>query len=338
MIEQTTKPHAKRATMKRFTAGLLMPFGALAITAILLLGAGSVAAAAPPPETSYTLGTLPLLDAIAVNSTDVFAQGVTNCTQIYAVNTSGAMSVYASIPLGANVTCDEGALALVPAVPPCPCECSGAPVAPETLYDIVGGYLYAITNGGATVTLVHHFYVNPTVKENLGLTYDQVGLFQHDLIVTTSEGGKVWTYNTTTGNVSLVTQLYTYIGGPVIAPLTFGKFAGDIIIADKRLGEVVAVNPWGSVLNITNWSKPNAVTFPPGPTASGFGPNHLVLFVANYTSGGIEGFPASDMTNFTGQGFLAGGLNQGIASFTAKGVNTPFELQTQKLSFITSFA
>jgi hypothetical protein len=329
-------PNPKRS--RGLLVGLLSPLGAIAVIALMVFSIGAASAAAPPAEVSYTLGTVPLLDAIAVNSTDVFAQGVTNCSTIYAISTTGTMSVYATIPLPANVTCDEGALALVPAVPPCPCQCNGTVVGPETLYDIVGGYLYAITNGGANVTLAQHFYVNPTLKENLGLTYDQIGLFQHDLIVSTSEGGKVWTYNTTTGATSLLVQLHTYIGGPVIAPLTFGRYGGDMIIAEKRMGEVVAVNPWGNVANISNWSKPNAVTFPPGPSATGFGANHLVLFVANYTSGAVEGFPASDMTNFTGQGFLAAGLNQGVASFTAGGTNTLFAWQTQKLSFITSFA
>jgi hypothetical protein len=328
------------------------------------------------------LATIPLIDAIAANDTVVYAQGVQNCSEIYAITPSGSVSVYATLPLGANVTCDEGALSLVPVynttcqngwgwggwgapalaggegnwghgggngsgnTSGCtPCQ-SQVTLVSENLYDIVAGYLFEITNNGSTVTLVHHFYVSKLASENLGLTYDQVGMFSHDLIVTSSAGGDVWTFNTTTSAVTLVTKLGTYIGGPAVAPNGFGTYGGDVLVAEKRMGEVVAVTPSGNVSDVANWSKANAVAIIPsgsgwggcggGSNGCSFGGQHDVIFVANYSSGALEAFPASDFQHVQGDGIVAGGLNEGIGTFTPSGTTSLFAGQTQKLSYITS--
>jgi hypothetical protein len=356
--------------MNGIAARWIAPLGAVALVAILLLGAGAAGACTPPPTSpvNYTLATIPLIDAIAANSTEVFAQGVTNCSQIWGVTASGNVSVYATLPV-ANSACDEGALALTPLPVNCTenqstggwgqswggnwgkggngngCRpCGGQSTSTQDiLYDVVAGELFEITNGGANVTQVAKFYVSHNTSENLGLAYDQVGLFDHDLIITSSAGGKVWLYNITTANTSLLTQLFTYIGGPAVAPLNFGTYGGDVLIAEKRMGEVVAVTPSGSVSNVSNWSKSNAVAFPPasgwggcGSSTCSFGSHQEVLFVANYTSGALEAFPSSDLRNFGGDGFVAGGLNQGIAAFNSAGSTTLFASQTQKISDIAS--
>jgi len=186
-------------------------------------------------------------------------------------------------------------------------------------------------------------------SENMGLAWDQVGQFGHDLIVTSSSGGNVWLVNDT-GNVTLLVQLHTYIGGPAVAPMYFGPFGGDIIIAEKTLGEIVAVSPSGNVTNVAAWSKANAVTFPfsghgqwgwgfgsgCGNNGCSFGNNHDVMFVANYSSGAVEAFPASDLYGFWGEGFVAGGLNQGIGAFAPNGSTSYFATQTERLSDIAS--
>ena len=357
----------------------LAPVGTVAVLAILLVGTGAAAACSTPPGSpSYTvLATIPLVDAIAANSSDVFVQGVTNCSDIWAIVPNGTISLYATVPVS-NSACDEGALVLAPnstytgtgisngtggGHPGVIVQdgaisdwgrghCHGQPTN-TTLFDVVEGRLFAITDSGTNVTEIAKFPISPKPSENLGLAYDQVGAFGHDLIVTSSAGGNVWLVNAT-GNVTLLVQLHTYIGGPDVAPMSFGPFGGDVIIAEKRMGEVVAVTPSAVVTNVANWSKANAVTFPNAGGGHGhgggwgwgygggcsyacsFGSNHDVMFVANYTSGGVEAFPASDLVGYHGEGFVAGGLNQGIAAFAPNGTTTLFASQTQKLSDIAS--
>ncbi len=375
------------------SARVAVPLGVIGVVALLILstGAASATTASPPAETHSTLATLPEIDAIAANSTNVFYQGVQNCSQIWTVNAWGTVSLYATVPV--NSTCDEGSLALAP-VTSCPSSSwsdaaivaagvetdiadwshgghgSGCkPCHQQTgyaLYDIVDGLLFEITNGGANITLVDSFPSSNSPALNWGLTYDQVGDFNHSLIVTSSAHGDVWLVNST-GAVMLLTQLGVYAAGPAVAPAAFGTYAGSVLIAEKGPGRVVAVNSTGAATVVTNWTKADAVAFADASYASygsrsgsgyggkggggGCGSGYSggctfskaqdVFFVANYSSGALEAFPASDFANFTNQGFVAGGLNHGIASFESNGTTTLFQSQTQRLSdiaFITCFA
>ena len=95
---------------------LATPLTAIAVIAVLLFGTGAAAACHSPPPTNppYTvLTTIPLIDAIAANTTMVFAQGVTNCSQIWGITPSDNVSLYATVPVQ-NSACDEGALVLAP--------------------------------------------------------------------------------------------------------------------------------------------------------------------------------------------------------------------------------
>jgi hypothetical protein len=387
-------PH-RASTARRLNAlgfRFYAPLGAFAVLVLLVVGAtGAGATPTALDPTHNDLATIPLVATVAANSTTVFAQGVTNCSDIYAINAWGNVTLFATLP---NVTgpCSEGALALAPITT---CTSSWQPGAwqsagtanwgnrgggsgcggchhsttEDALYDVLNGVLYEITQGGSNVTVLATFPVHPAVSLNMGLAWDQVGDFGHQFVVTSSAGGKVWLYNSTSGNVTLIDYLHTYIGGPAFAPTWFGSYGGDLVIAEKKLGEIIAVTPSNSISNLTNWSKPNAVTFPSTPGGYGhgwgggggwgggwgnggggcggggggcsFGPDHDVLFLTNYSSGAVEGFPASDLANFTGQGFIAGGLNQGVASFNTTGVTTLFASQTQRLSdiaFISCFS
>lgn len=369
---------AGKSWVRRNGRHFWMPIGALVTLVFLLSGTGAAAAWSTPPAGSppYTvLDTIPLVDAIAANSSMVFAQGVANCSDIWGIAPNGTVSLYATVPIP-NTACDEGALALAPNTtytghgssgggpPPAPTSADQAlgewrggchhHCAPSntTLFDVVAGNLFAITDDGATVTQVASFPISDKTSENMGLAWDQVGLFNHTLIVTSSSGGDVWLVNST-GTVTLLVKLHTYIGGPAVAPLSFGPFGGDIVIAEKSRGEIVAVSPSGSVTFVANWSKANAVTFPfgsehghpswgewgsEGGCAPGctFGTGHDVLFVANYSSGAVEAFPASDLRGYGGDGFVAGGQNQGIGAFAANGTTRYFATETQRLSDISS--
>jgi len=372
-----------------------VPVGSVAVVAVLLFGAGAASACSQPPSPSppYTvLDTIPLVDAIAANSTMVFAQGESHCSLIWGITPSDHVFLYAKVPVK-NVNCSEGSLVLAPnttytgsstsgsgpGLQGSPfqqgqpvgewthhkCRCSGTSTN-TTLFDVVAGHLFAITDQGKTVSYVANFSVPSSDRLNMGLAYDQVGEFNHSLVVTSSAGGKVWLVNST-GGVTLLAALHTYIGGPAVAPPSFGKFGGDIILAEKWLGSIVAISPSGTVSYVGNWSKANAVTFPSSYGAGhqhhhhgggwqytdgaaewghghqggcgsvcSFGPQHFVLFVANYTSGAVEAFPAKDLRGFGGEGFVAGGMNQGIGAFSAYNTTSYFATQTERLSDIAS--
>jgi hypothetical protein len=389
MGEPATGERSRRVQMKRFGVRVIAPLGALAIVGLLLVGAGAASACVTPPgQQPTTLLTVPTLSAIAANSSYVFAQGVTNCSQIWSVNAWGTTSVYATVPV---TKCSEGGLAIAPYTNctnsnswnyagstagggvtnwgggggggshGCHSRCHQQSFVGSALFDVISGTLYEITDGGSNVTVLATFPV-PTDKGslNMGITYDQVGGFEHQLIVTSSSDGQLWLVNETSGNVTLLVTLGTYIGGPSVAPNGFGPYAGDVLVAEKKLNSVVAVAPNGTITKVTTWKKANAVALPTsfcgqnqwqsnwgqggggcgggcgwGSQSCSFGSDHDVLFVANYTSGALEAFSSKAVQNLSGQAFVAGGDNTGIASFNSTGLTTLFASQTQKISYIT---
>ena len=362
---------------------LIVPLGAIAVVAVLLLSAGSSAGAGGTasglqsawhsgggsPPTYNVLDTIPRADTVVANTTDVFAQGAINCSNIWAIAPSGTVSLYATVPVNDNA-CHEGALALAPYEIPGTCfSCNvttGPKEAPtaghgglgtgggqsgchrqtvsQTLYDVVNGNLYEIQDNGATVLLVTTFNV-PTVSwESMGMTYDQVGSFDHDLVITSASHGMVWTVNQT-GVVTQVAELNTYIAGPAVASGNFGAFGGDIMVAEKTNGIVESISTSGATAPVTNWSKAVGVAFQSnsggcGSSSCTFGPDHDIFFLANYSSGAIEGFPAADFRGISGLGIVAGGQDRGIAAFRPDGVTTLFDANTARIgniAFISCF-
>jgi hypothetical protein len=386
MNSRSARERTITASRNLTTLRLLLPLGALTVVAVLLLSAGSSAGAAGPASgvqaswgggggttPSYNvLDTIPLADTVVANTTDVFAQGAVNCSNIWAITTSGNVSLYSTVPVN-DSACHEGALTLAPyeipgacltcntsyapkEVPvgghlgggigglPDPKACGQQPKVNQTLYDVVNGNLYEIQDNGAVVLFVTSFTV-PTVSwESMGMTYDQVGTFNHDLVITSASKGMVWTVNQT-GVVTQIAELNTYIAGPAVASWSFGAYGGDVMVAEKTLGRVESISPSGVTAPVANWSKAVGVAFQwngggCGRGGCSFGQNHDIFFVANYSSGAIEGFPASDFRGISNLGIVAGGQDRGFAAFRPNGVTSLWDSNTARIgniNFISCF-
>ena len=81
-----------------------------------------------------------------------------------------------------------------------------------------------------------------------GIAFDDVGRFGHRLLVTASSpGGITVDAIDCAGRVATITaHAPSMEGGIVVAPATFGEFAGDLIGADEHSGRLVAVAPDGT--------------------------------------------------------------------------------------------
>jgi hypothetical protein len=312
----------------------------------------------------YTLASVPGIQSIAVSPTEMFATTTLNCTQVLSVSPSGTVSLYAVLPIPV-AACGEGAIALAPPnwgpssggggtlvsasgpssgagnypgnpgnwgsgpQPKGDCGCNNQQSAPDTLWDAQEGKLFEISNGGATVTLFASFDPPAAI---LGLTYDAVGSFGHDLIVIAG-AGDVWTVNQT-GVVTLVANLDLFIEGPAVAPWSFGAYGGDLLVAHQGGNTVYAVSPTGTVTPAVTWPLAESVAFP-SDCDCGFGATPAVFFVANVTAGTIEAFPASFFTTLQGVGFVSGGADTGFASFNPAGTTTTLATHTNHLEQIT---
>jgi hypothetical protein len=80
-----------------------------------------------------------------------------------------------------------------------------------------------------------------------GIAFDSTGRFGHRLLVTATTGSKTTVYAVDCrGSVSTVTSGAPKIeGGVVVAPATFGRFAGDLIAPDESSGRVYAISASG---------------------------------------------------------------------------------------------
>jgi CBS domain-containing protein len=80
-----------------------------------------------------------------------------------------------------------------------------------------------------------------------GITFDAVGTFGHRVLVTArARRGTALFAIDCDGHVRVITNAGPRVeGGLVIAPLTFGRFAGDLIAPDELSGRIVAFDPAG---------------------------------------------------------------------------------------------
>jgi hypothetical protein len=92
------------------------------------------------------------------------------------------------------------------------------------------------------------FATVPGVKTLGGIAFDDVGRFGHRLLVTgTNTAGAVTVAAVDChGQAQVVTDTAPRLeGGIVVAPATFGSFAGALIAPDERSGHILAIEPGG---------------------------------------------------------------------------------------------
>ncbi len=114
--------------------------------------------------------------------------------------------------------------------------------------------VYALRlNHGPGVTVidargdVHRFVRLPSRGLENGIAVDAVGRFGHRLLVTSSAAGKTTVYAIDCrGHVAVLTRRAPRLeGGVIVAPATFGRFAGELIAPDELSGRLYAIGPDG---------------------------------------------------------------------------------------------
>jgi hypothetical protein len=115
-----------------------------------------------------------------------------------------------------------------------------------------------------------------------GIALDGTGRFGHRLLVTGTHDGNqttVFSVDCQGASTALTTSAPQVEGGIVVAPDTFGQFAGDLIAPDENTGQVWAIDPDGHVSLVAIPNLPtggdtgveSAGFVPPGLGAGSFG-------------------------------------------------------------------
>lgn len=163
-----------------------------------------------------------------------------------------------------------------------------------------------------------------------GITFDTVGTFDHQMIVTCADFGsgtstvyKVGPFASPTA--TLIATIDDAVEGPNVAPLSFGASGGCIFVASEGSGNIYAVCPGVSVFS--NWPGAEAVRFIPsrnGQPPCEFNPEGGAFFQADFSTGSILQWPAEDFAGLAGNALVPSETGAGHGVLTPSGSISPF--------------
>jgi len=233
--------------------------------------------------------------------------------QIDSISSTGVVTPFATVP-GNVGECKERYLAIAPAV---------GTWTPSEIYATDGAAVYKITPDGSSVTLFTT--VASCGNDHTGITFDHVGTFGFDMILTCLNG-EVWRVNPA-GTSTHVASVGTELEGPAVAPLSFGTYAGQILAANDDMGQVWAVKNDGTFTLAFSWAGAESVHVIPN-TLCNFGNSGGAFFSALQQANQVDKFPATDFLGFGGDILIVSEAGGGISKVHWNGssyVQTTFD-------------
>lgn len=165
----------------------------------------------------------------------------------------------------------------------------------------------------------------PPLGPDVHITFDRTGSFGYDMIV--AGGDQVWKINSN-GKSSQIAEIPIRekgddsIGSPIVAPLSFGVYGGNILVPDPGTGNIFAISPQNEVSKIGLWLGASEILFVPQPMCS-FGSQGAVFLssLASDTGGSIAMYPKTEFANLGASALLTNQYNpsMGILTATANG-------------------
>ena len=239
-----------------------------------------------------------------------------NPNRVWSIDSFGAQTVFATLPGTPSVATN---VAISPGMGGFP---SGS------VYVTQGPNIYRISPDGTSVVL---FKTIPSLStEYNGITFDRVGSFGFDMIVTSSYNGEVWRLNSSGTATLLVTNPilipgfgYTNLNairGPDVAPLTFAPYGGHLFVAQVVDPQgVYAVSPRGDLAFVATYAVAGGVYFVPNNPCN-LGVSGGAFFVANHEIR-ITKYPASDFAGLGGTAIVTN-IGFGAGLFQLRSTDT----------------
>jgi len=280
----------------------------ISLIIMMLMAAAGLFYAANP--TSFAFVNFPT--GMAASSTQLLVSEYCR-PQIDSISSTGVVTPFAMVP-GNVGECKERYLAIAPAV---------GTWTPSEIYATDGAAVYKITPDGSSVTL---FTTLPSCgTDHTGITFDHVGTFGFDMILTCLNG-EVWRV-TPAGTSTHVASVGAELEGPVVAPLSFGTYAGQILAANDDMGQVWAVKNDGTFTLAFSWAGAESVHVIPN-TLCNFGNSGGAFFSALQQANQVDKFPATDFMGFGGDVLIMSETGGGISKVHWNGssyVQTTFD-------------
>ena len=283
-----------RIKMQSFRRRIL----ATCATALLVFGLSTLVAFASNP-----VQFIPLDNALAVAASPERLLAMTYLEQprvIYQITPDGTITPFATLPERWFLY-GEADLDFAPALGDWPAG---------YIFVTNGNDVYKIDPAGTSVT---HFATLPTWVE--GLCFDEVGSFGYDMLVT--GGGQVYRVSPT-GTVVTVGVFGCEMGGPEVAPMSFGPYGGWIFVAAWAENAVMAMSPEGDKVTVLAWPSAMHVHFVPDNlgTLGNTGLSYFgAVFPLDGAWGGIAGYPLTDFEGMSGKALVGSEFGGGTGQF-----------------------
>jgi len=255
-----------------------------------------------------------------------------NPREVLSIDSSGVVSVFATLPPLAKGCREEYIAVAGPADPTQP----GFPS--PTRGGFQSNFVF-VTQGPNIVKIspegvVSAFTTIPVCRPSRnGITFDRVGSFGFNMIVACN-GGKVFRV-TASGTPTLVANVAAALGlssvrieNPDVAPMSFVPYGGHIFVAADVLSKVLAISPSGAVSAVADWPSAEGVHFIPA-TKCTFGPSLGSFFTAIFRQadkgqepGSIVQFPLAAFSGLSGRALVTSDGSGGIGLLTSTGHST----------------
>ncbi len=279
------------------------------------------------PAHPVTFSTFQSLTGVAATKTELFASGFATNPDIYTLDCMGIPTLYQASAGG------EKYIAIAPST-------SGVPnntFIPRDVFVTFGNNIFKATPPGPFMLFTPGGIGCPAGDtDHTGITFDHVGTFGYDMIVT-CKSGDVFKVNSVGATTFLAHAASAggEIEGPAVAPSpSFGTYGGQILVADEGNSEINAIDfQAGHAVthNIFNFGggvglTPEGVTFIQeqcthcGPVGDGF-----AFFQSSQQSPpgfpSMFAYPMSDFTGLAGDALVPLEQGQQILRVHFNGVN-----------------
>lgn len=162
---------------------------------------------------------------------------------------------------------------------------------------------------------VHRFADLPSRARPNGITFDSVGRFGYRLLISSAQGGGTTVFAIDChGTLRTITDdAPVFEGGIVVAPASFGSFAGDLITPDEGSGRIFAVAPNGRTTLVVRSPIPSGPDI--GVESAGFVPPSFgrqgMAYVADRFSRGNAHPGTNNLLRLPGSELIKAGVRPG---------------------------
>ena len=320
--------------MKRKTTITLTIVGLLALTGIFYAGNPNPFATVntpksplPHPPNQPAANATPfatVLDpsgngpvGVAASKTDLlvteWCSGNLGSANVDTIDCFGNVSVLATIP-GPPSTCLEKYMAIAPM------QAVNAGFTQRDVFVTQGGQIWQIRPPNPVPTL---FATIPgCAADHTGITFDHTGppgTFGNKMIVT-CQNGSYWKVDGTGTVTMIANDPSTHPEGPVVAPLSFGVYGGQIWVADENNSQVHAISNTGTVtFGVVGWFAAEGMqVIPPAPCMYCSG-GAFFQAIVNFPSGNVYQYPPTDFSGLGGNLLVTSESGAGTAVITPVG-------------------